>query len=181
MSSPPPSAQIVCPLSGTVQLLDSTALPFYNSTSSLLLTPAESSLNGIHFVISNISPDLSVTSQPRFYLSGDVIATPDDSIQIDGESFIHVEAYKIVEGVQYVIDPTQFLQPNLNPAVSIEFGCNDFVTYVGGVVVDRRPIASTSPDMENIGNPLVEGMYASVDSCCVYDMIIFGLSDFTNT
>ena len=92
-----------------------------------------------------------------------------------------MEAYKIVEGVQYVIDPTQFLQPNLNPAVSIEFGCNDFVTYVGGVVVDRRPIASTSPDMENIGNPLVEGMYASVDSCCVYDMIIFGLSDFTNT
>ena len=80
-----------------------------------------------------------------------------------------MEAYKTVDSVQYTVNPTQFLQPNLRPAVSIEFGCNDLVTYVSGVVVERRPVAGTSLDAEFIGTPLVEGMYVSGDTSCVCD------------
>ena len=153
------SPQIVSPFSGDIRLLDPASLPqSYNATSTLLLTPTEPSLSGLHFLISNIVPNPSLNSQPRFFLSGDTIATSDDSIQIGGESFIHVEAFKTIEGVEHRINPTQFLQPNLSPEVSVEFGCNDFVTYIGGVVVDRRPIARTTLETEYIGNPLVEGL-----------------------
>ena len=142
-----------------MQLLDSASLPQpYNATSTLLLTPTESSLSGLHFLISNIVPNPSLNSQPRFFLSGETVATSDDSIQIGGGSFIHIEAFKTIEGVEHRINPTQFLQPNLSPRVNVEFGCNDFVTYVSGVVVDRRPIARATLETDYIGNPLIEGL-----------------------
>ena len=69
-----------------------------------------------------------------------------------------MEAFKAIEGVEHSINPTQFLQPNLSPRVNVEFGCNDFVTYVSGVVVDRRPVARATLETDYIGNPLIEGL-----------------------
>ena len=150
------------PLTGYLQLLDPSTLSdplSYSATSSLILVPTESSFNSIHFIITNLRLDPSVAPSDRqFFLSGDVIGYPDDSIQIAGESFIHVEAYKVVDGIEYAIDPMQFLQPNLDPQVGIQFECNDLVTYVWGMVVDRRPISPTELEPIMIGDPLVVGV-----------------------
>ena len=158
----PPSFQVMAPLTGYFQLLDPSTLPTplsYDPTNSLILTPTESSFNGIYFIIANLRPEPSVvSSEPRLLLSGDVIGYPDDSVLVAEESFIHVEAYRVVDGNEYAIDPTQFLQPNLDPQVGIQFECNDLVTYVGGMVVDRWAIAPTELETVLIGDPLVNGV-----------------------
>ena len=109
MLTPPPPFQVMAPLTGHLQLLDPSTLPAplaYDTTSSLILTPAESSFDGIYFVISNLRLEPSVaSSEPQFLLSGDLIGYPDDSVQIAGESFVHVEAYKVLDGIEYAIDP----------------------------------------------------------------------------
>lgn len=108
-------------------------------------------------MISNIVPDSSITSDPRFYLTRDSFATPDSSIQYGGTSFVHIEAYKALNGTEHSMDAAIFLQPRLNPEVSIQFDCNDFVTYVGGVVVDRRDVVSEELETR-IAAALVEGI-----------------------
>ena len=39
----------------------------------------------------------------------------------------------------------------------MEFECNDVVSYVGGVVVDRQPVTTGDVVSELIGQPLVDG------------------------
>lgn len=151
------------PLSGYAQLLDSetitdASLYGYNATGTVLLTPEDSSFSGIHFVISNIVPSTSITSEPQYVEAGTAVASPDTARQISGQSLIHIEAYKVLEGVEYVIDPTQFLQPVLEPVVSTSFDCNDFVTYVGGIVVERKQVLPDEPELELVGPPLVAGI-----------------------
>ena len=158
------SNSVPAPVSGYVQRLDPSLLPDsiqslytssnYSST-GLLLRPAESSFSGIFILLSNVAPILGIGSEPRFFTSGDVIATTTDQ----SNSFVHAEVIKVIEGGVYRLDPTSYLQPRLDPNVSVELECNDVVTYVGGVVVERRSLVATSELIvqEPVGNPLVVG------------------------
>ena len=75
----------------------------------------------------------------------------------------HVEAFKVLEGEWFRIDPTPFLQPLMGPQVNVQFDCNDVVVYVGGTVVERRALLeSTDVVMEMMGNPLVQGSYIHI-------------------
>ena len=170
--------QVTMPVSGYVQLFNTSALPAslqqvyanYSDSLSVILIPAESSFTGIFFIISNVVPISAITSKPLYLKSGTVFAMTNDNTTFNGEYFIHVEALKSVNGVQYLLDPTQFLQLRLDPQVTVEFECNDVVTYVGGVVVDRRNVVPSTTDVitELIGDPLVEGVCLCVCACvCV--------------
>ena len=73
--------------------------------------------------------------------------------------FLHVEFIKVMNSIGYRLDPTSFLQPRLEPNVTVELECNDIVTSVGGVVIDRRNLIQSSNPItrELLGNPLVIG------------------------
>ncbi len=78
---------------------------------------------------------------------------------LDDTGSLHVEMFKVLEGVWFRIDPTPFLQSLSVPAVNVKFDCNDVVVYVGGTVVERRSLLeSTEVVTELVGNPLVQGL-----------------------
>ena len=81
-----------------------------------------------------------------------------DSQQSDGndEYYIHLAAYKTIGSDAFTINPTQYLQPIHDPQVEIEYDCNDLVTYIGQMVVDRRPLAPESPTTVSYGSVLVD-------------------------
>ena len=158
--------QILTPLSANIQLFDISTLPLnaqslhvnYSAASSIIIFPEESSFNGVYFILSNINPTLSLTLEQQFYQSGYPIATASNSQLFNGKSYVHVEAYKVLNDQVYAIDPTQFLQPDLDVNVSVQLECNDLVTYTGGMVVERRNvIASTEVSRMPVGEPLVQG------------------------
>lgn len=154
------------PLSANIQLFDINTIPptaqplyaNYSAASSIIVIPEESSFNGIYFILSNINPAASLTVELQFYQSGDPIASASDSQLLNGRSFVHIEALKVLDGQVFSIDPTQFLQPDLNVNVSVQLLCNDLVTYVGGMVVERRSVIN-SAEVSRIlvGEPLVQG------------------------
>lgn len=96
--------------------------------------------------------------EQQYYQSGEVIGSASSTQLFEGKSFVHIEAYKVLNGQVFSVDPTQFLQPDLNVNVNVEFDCNDLVTYVGGAVVERRSVA-TSDEVSRtlVGDPLVQG------------------------
>ena len=150
-------SQIVSPISSYVhslalELLPTDLRPLYADhlyVDSALFIPAESALKDLRLIISNLIPSLSIAG--TFIKSGEVL----DSVLVNNQ-FIHVEAFKVVDGVWFRIDPTQFFQPVLDTRVNVEFDCNDVVVYVGGMVVERRLLESADVVMEMIGDPLVE-------------------------
>ena len=154
------------PLSANIQVFDINVIPLgaqalyvnYSSASSIIVLPEESSFNGIYFILSNVIPIASLTTEQQFFQSGDNIATARSARLVDGKSFIHIEAFKFLDGQVFSVDPTQFLQPDLDVDVSVQFECNDLVTYVEGMVVERRNVA-TSAEVSRVpvGEPLVEG------------------------
>ena len=91
---------------------------------------------------------------PTFVLAGDAIGSFSDFL-LSGQKFIHVEAYKMVGDVAYSVDPSQFLSLELSPSATVDWDCNDMVTYVRDVVVDTRPVSSTTPTSQPVGDPLV--------------------------
>ena len=103
-------------------------------------------------------PSQSLSPQQQFYQSGDVFASASNTQLVDGKSFIHIEAYEMLNGDFVRIDPTQFLQPDLDVGISVHLHCNDIVTYVGGMVVERRSVV-TSMEIARmpVGEPLVQG------------------------
>ena len=132
----------------------------YSASSSVIIFPEESSFNGIYFILSNIVPASSLTVQLQFYQSGNPIATGASTSQVpSGKTFVHIEAYKMLNGQFFSLDPTQFLQPDLNVSVSVQLECNDIVTYIEGMVVERRNVLSSiDVTRMQVGDPLVEGM-----------------------
>ena len=154
------------PLSANIQLFDINVIPSdaqslyvnYSASSSVIIIPAESSFSGLFFILSNIVPAASLTTEQQFYQSGVPFASASNPLLVDGKSFVHIEAYKALDGQFFAVDPAQFLQPDLDVDVSVELECNDLVTYVGGMVVERRSIV-TSTDVTRtlVGEPLVEG------------------------
>lgn len=159
---------MVAPLTSYVQRVNSSST--YGST-FLLVTPLESSFSGFHFIIANVIPSDFVSDQPVIVRAGSTIGRTDTSFQLSQQTFIHVESYKTIDGTVHRIDPTQFLQPNLNPMVTVSYECNDFVTYVGGAVIDRRAIAPTSVETEHSGIPLVE-LYPDHEFPQPYDLVL---------
>lgn len=158
------------PLSANVQLFDISAIPAeaqplyvnYSASSSLIILPEESSFNGVYFILSNVIPSPSLTVGQQFYQSGSVIASASNSQLPNGKSYVHIEAYKMLNGQFFTLDPTQFLQPDLNVSVSVQLECNDIVTYVEGMVVERRNVlSSTEVTQMQVGEPLVEGITAT--------------------
>ena len=154
------------PLSASIQLFDINAIPLdaqplhvnYSSASSIIVVPEESSFNGIYFILSNMNPVSSLTVEQQFYQSGDAIATASNSQLFNGKSYVHIEAYKVLNGRVFSVDPTQFLQPDLDVNVSVQLECNDLVSYIGGMVVERRNvITSTEVSRMPVGEPLVQG------------------------
>ena len=133
--------------------------PPYDSISTITLTPAEASYHDITFTLTHVLPSVELTDSPIFVRGGDplgvYIAEPQTQ-NTDDEYYIHIEAFKTVESETYRVDPTQYLQPVQNPLVSLQYDCNDLVTYIGGSVVDRRTIASDVPSTVEFGDVLVE-------------------------
>ena len=163
--------QILSPLSANIQLFDIGAIPTeaqplyanYSALSSVIVLPEESSFNGIYFILSNIVPTPSLTVEPQFYQSGNAIASTGNYQLLDGKSFVHIEAYKMLNGQFFPLDPTQFLQPDLDVDVSVQLECNDIITYVEEMVVERRSVLSSTEVIRmQIGEPLVEGIRKNV-------------------
>lgn len=155
------------PLSANVQLFDISAIPTeaqslyanYSASTSIIVLPEESSFNGVYFILSNIVPAPLLTVQSQFYQSGNPIASASTSQLPSGKTFVHIEAYKMLNGQFFPLDPTQFLQPDLDVSISVQLECNDIVTYVEGMVVERRNVlSSTDVTRMQVGDPLVEGM-----------------------
>ena len=155
------------PLSANIQLFDISAIPTeaqplyanYTASTSVIILPEESSFDRIYFILSNIIPAPSLTVQPQFYQSGNPIASASTSQLPSGKTFIHIEAYKMLNGQFFPLDPTQFLQPDLDVNVSVQLECNDVVTYVEGMVVERRNVLSSADVTRmQVGDPLVEGI-----------------------
>ena len=159
---------MVAPLSSYVQSVYVSGV--YENT-SILVTPAESSFSGIQFIIANIISSGFVSDERVLVHAGSTIGSVDTSYQIFNQTFIHVESYKTIDGTSYTIDATQFLQPNLNPKVDVVYSCNDFITFIGGAVIDRRAIVSTNAQVEHIGTPLVE-QFPIHEFPQTYDLVI---------
>jgi hypothetical protein len=150
----------------------------YSASSSVIILPEESSFNGIYFILSNIIPAPSLTVQPQFYQSGNPIASASTSQPVQsGKNFVHIEAYKMLNGQFFPLDPTQFLQPDLNVSVSVQLECNDVVTYVEGMVVERRNVLSSADvSRMQIGDPLVEGNEKRFSFCSTHAWIHHNIS-----
>ena len=111
-------------------------------------------------MITNFVPSDSISSEPAFVSSGNMIDHSNDFGSGTGPAtFVHLEAYKELAGTRYAVNPTQFLQPVLDPTISTEIlECNDVMTYVGGVAVDHALIVQEDPLKVYVGDPLVEGI-----------------------
>ena len=153
---------IPSPLSSYVKLFNSSLLPasiqhqyfIPNYSNSLILIPAESSYTGVYIILSNLVPVSNIGTELRFFTAGDLVGN-------GNSDSLHIEIIKVIDGVGYRLDPTSFLQPRLEPNVGVELECNDVVTYLGGVVVDRQNLVQSSNPIthELLGNPLVIGKY----------------------
>ena len=158
------SASVVSPLSGYVHTFNSSLLPvsvqdlYSNSNytgTGIILLPAESSHVGTYIILSNLVPESGIGLEGRFVTSGDVIGR----FQSNSAQVLHVEIIEEIDSVAYRLDPTSYLQPRLEPNVSVELECNDVVTYVGGVVVERRNLVTNPVTRQLVGDPLVVGKY----------------------
>ena len=147
----------MAPFSGYIHSLELELLPddlrplYSGYIGSTLVIPAESALGDIRLIIPNLSPSLDFST--TFISSGEML----ESFTLNEYMYVHVEAFKVVNGVWFRIDPTQFLQPVLDQQVTVEFDCNYVAVYVGGVAMERQSLLeSTEVVVEMIGEPLVE-------------------------
>lgn len=144
---------IVAPLSGYYSFID-------NSTATIQLTPSEASYRDITFTITNILPSIQLTQSPMFIRGGERLGVftsdPQQLNNDDDEYYIHIAAYKTIGSEIFTINPTQYLQPIHNPQVDIRYDCNDLVTYIGQMVVDRRSLAPESPTTVPYGSVIVD-------------------------
>ena len=111
----------------------------------------------------------SITNEPQFYQAGEVIG---DVIESNGHHMLHIELYRIHEGVEYVQDPSQFIPLVQNPSVTTDFSCNEVVAMVNGVVVDMSPAVSGDMVRQYIGDPLVDIMVPGHEFPHPYDLVI---------
>ena len=126
-------------------------------------------MDSIYFVISNINPLSIFSANPVFVNAGDGIGFASEMGDSHG---IHIEAYKILGNSTYSINPTQFLAPVLKPQAEVIWECNDITTMVNDVVIDTRTIGSSSPVLENIGDPLITIDIDDEEFPHPYDLII---------
>ena len=154
------STDLPLPLSGYMQLLNSSNLPVTNQdayassnySNSIVLIPDEPSYEGVYVIISNLIPAPGIGQELQFFTAGDTVA-------MVTAGFIHIEIIKANDGVGYRLDPTSYLQPRLEPNVEVELECNDLAVEMGGVVVERVNIIEPSNfvSQELLGEPLVVG------------------------
>ena len=147
---------MVAPVSGYYSL-SSQSTP-YDPFTTLTITPAEPSFHGLSFTLTHILPSIELTDSPIFIPGGaslGIITPEPQSEENDDEYYVHIEAHKTVGNETYTIDPTQFLQPILEPRVSLQYECNDLVTYIGGTVVDRRSLAPETSTVVEYGEEIV--------------------------
>lgn len=156
------SSNIISPLSGNAFTFDPSLLPvsvrdLYSSSNysgmGVILQPAEPSHLGVNIILPNLVPESGIGHEGMFVTAGEVIGRfPTNSPRI-----LHVEVIKEIDGTGYRLDPTSYLQPRLEPNVSVELECNDVVMYMGGVVIERRSLTTSPITRELVGNPLVIG------------------------
>lgn len=147
---------VVAPLSGYYSL--SSVSPPYDPSTTITVTPAEPSFHGISFTLTHILPTIELTHSPVFIPGGapvGIFTQEPQSQGNDDEYYVHLESHKTIGNETYTIDPTQFLQPIADPPVSLQYDCNDLVTYIGSTVVDRRPLAPETPTEVEYGEELV--------------------------
>lgn len=150
----------MAPFSGMVNRFNPTEYPSlssynYSSDNTIVLRPTEFAHDNIHLFVSNIVPLVTITTEPAFILAGEAIGSFSTNFQINGQAFIHIETLKTVNGVSYSMDPSQFLSLVTSPTASLNLDCNEMVTFVGDVVVDKRPVSMSTPTSEPVGNPIV--------------------------
>jgi hypothetical protein len=156
-------SSIPLPLSGNVSLFNASTLPEavqsyygnYSSTNGLILVPTESSHVGVYVIMSNLVPVSDIQIESRFFMAGSVVGTQ----SADSAGLVHVEVIKEIDDVGYRLDPTSYLQPRLEPNISVELECNDVVISTGDVVVERLNFVNPSQVVtrELLGDPLVVG------------------------
>ena len=152
------TAQVVAPLSGYYSL-STDQLSLYDASSTIKLTPVESSYHDLSFTLTHVLPSLDLTGSPMFIRGGEplgIFIPEPQTGNTDNEYYIHLEAHKTIGNETYTIDPTQFLLPIHDPQVALSYDCNDLVTYIGSTVVDRRKLAPDSPEVVPYGAVLVE-------------------------
>lgn len=156
------TGNVPSPLSGYAQIVNSSLLPVsvqdsYSGSSysgmGVILRPSEPSYAGIYIILSNLVPVLDLARERQFVTAGDSLGS------VPENSFLHVEIIKEINGVGYRLDPTPYLQPRLEPNVSLALECNDVVIRTGGVVVERRNLVDPAElvSRELLGEPLVVG------------------------
>ena len=66
------------------------------------------------------------------------------------------------------MDPSSFLQPASEAVVDLDMQCNEVVTSVGGVVVDRNTLVTGSPAQRLIGTSLTGVCFTRMRYCNIY-------------
>ena len=173
------------PFAGYVSLFNTNSLENasaynYSADNTILLTPTEFSLDSFYFIISNIDPYHTFNDTPMFVTAGEVIGA---TMELFDTYSVHIEAYKTLGDKTYTVNPTQFVPPVLKPKASIMWDCNEITTIVNGMVVGTQTVASSNPNEQPIGSPLVTIDVDDEEFPQPYDLILdndVGLSSAEN-
>ena len=107
-------------------------------------------------IITNISPADFVRVDSVQVYTGQLIGVANSDVLCDDRPFIHVEMYKRLNGMLYVIDPTQFLPVQFQPDINMELQCNDVTVMQSDMVVDKQAIAGQNPVLQLVNPPIIE-------------------------
>lgn len=150
----------------------------YSQNNSVIVTPTEFSMDSIYFVITNIEPHYTLNDTRSFVKAGEPIGTAKPFGDVHG---IHIEVYKTLENVTYNVNPTQFVSPQLKPTATVEWDCNEITTIINGVVVETQDFASTDPEKELIGDPLISIDIDDEEFPQPYDLILEHTTELSST
>ena len=125
-------------------------------TNTIVLTLTEFNYQDLLIIITNINPASFITEDGTQIFVGQQIGTANSDTLCNNQAFIHVEAYKRIEGTLYTIDPSQFLSVQYQPKIDVQLYCNDVTIMESGMVVSKQLIAGHDPALQLIDPPIVD-------------------------
>ena len=128
----------------------------HDITKTVVLTLTDFNYQDLLIIITNINPASFIIEDGTQIFAGQQIGTVNSDTLCNNQAFIHVEAYKRLEGRLYTIDPSQFLAAQYQPNIDVQLYCNDVTIMESGVVVSKQLIAGQDPALQLIDPPIVD-------------------------
>ena len=123
---------------------------------TVVLTLTDFNYQDLQIIITNINPASFITGDGTQIFAGQQIGTVNSDVECDNQAFIHVEAYKRLDGRVYTIDPSQFLAAEYQPNIDVQLYCNDVTIMESGMVVSKQLIAGQDPTLQLVDPPIVD-------------------------